>query len=1070
LATDAETGIIGDVKDINRRKKFFGKNKRSLPSTRSFWAILWDQFDEFYMQVLLLLGAACLVLCFFSDSVTWVDAVSILFAVLFAGLIQTFCDWGKEKQFLLLQEEIKNDKVNVLRGHMGTSQTIFCKDVVVGDVVLLGEGDRVPADCMLIAEMDMKVDQKQFFPDMLGSEMAPKQCSYGNEENDIEKNPDNILLQDSIVMSGSGKAVVLAVGKHTLKEKEIKEELGSDKNALQIEKTQTPFQKKLETLAEIIGTYAKMVCIASVFLFAIVWILHVMIGEGRKLVDDESIKQAIDLACTVAALLAVCIPEGMPLVISMAMAFSVQSLKKENLLIKNLDGLETSGQLVDVVTGKTATLTEGEMQVEVVHSQGTTYDARSLEMTKNVENDLKQAIVLNSDAHMQMDKTDYMPKGSPVEVGLLQFVSDLGVAVHDKFLERENEAKYELKAWIPFSSDRKVMTVAYINKQQDENQVLVVQKGAPEAVLGNCTSFIDQTGDSQEGIDVEGTMSAIEQEVILHKGDTQEPMGLKAITFATKIMDASDIGYDMDFEDESNRSLLESGLTYVATLGLSDPLRENVEESIEKLNNTKTNVRILSGDHKLAVMSTALALGMKEDMHDEEDVMEGSVLLELLKQNMELQEDTEEGRGATWVFKNSEAKSWFKKQIKKRVCFVYRANPELKHVFVAALRNSDSIVGVTGEGLGDARALSEASVGFAMGKDGCDAAKDHCDIIMMDDQFDTLVSAIRFGRNVQDNVRKFVQFQLTVNLTTMLFVISTVLILGHSPFNVVQLLWINLVMDVLAAIAFSTECPHPDQISQDRVTAKDRIITKPMMRQILFQSLYQLIVMLLVLYVGPTVGDYSYSLFTTPMSANGLDTYRCLHQTFMFHCFIMMNLFNMVNCRLIDPIPQPEPEAGEVTPEELEEIRRANKPSFNIFQRPFANFWFWIVFFAELNVQFFMIGYKAIGNFFNTTPLSFSMHMTALGLALGSWAVCALIKLTGPKLIAAMPEFGEDAEALERAKSISDRAGQVVSVSQVDQEPKGVESDDDGYQAPSDGEEYPAPAGTPGDDDYGVQR
>ena len=340
------------------------------------------------MQVLFWLGVACFVLCIFSSAVTWVDSVSILFAVLFAGLIQTFCDWGKEKQFLLLQEEIKNDKVNVLRGHMGTSQTVYCKDIVVGDVVLLGEGDRVPADCMLIEETDIKVDQKEFFPDMIGSEMADKETSYGNAEQDIEHNPDNILLQDSIVMRGAGKAVVLAVGKHTLKEQEIAEALDEDKNALEIEKTLTPFQTRLETLANIIGTYAKMITIVSLVLFAVVWLLHVMISDNR-LVDDLSIKRAIDLACTLAALLAVCIPEGMPLVISMAMAFSVQALKKENLLIKNLDGLETSGQLVDVVTGKTATLTEGEMCVEVIHSQGTTYNAKSLEMTKNVENDLK---------------------------------------------------------------------------------------------------------------------------------------------------------------------------------------------------------------------------------------------------------------------------------------------------------------------------------------------------------------------------------------------------------------------------------------------------------------------------------------------------------------------------------------------------------------------------------------------------------------------------------------------------------------------------------------------------------
>lgn len=176
------------------------------------------------MQVLLVLATAYLVLSFFDSEPGWgrlIEAISIYFAAFFAGLIQTFCDWGKEKQFLRLRAEIMNEKTTVLRGQYGTSQTVYTKDLVVGDVILLNQGDRVPADCLLIKEMDMKVDQKQFFPDVRGSEMVEKQCSYLNPNIDAEKHPDPILLQDSIVMTGSGKAVILAVGSHTLKELEI---------------------------------------------------------------------------------------------------------------------------------------------------------------------------------------------------------------------------------------------------------------------------------------------------------------------------------------------------------------------------------------------------------------------------------------------------------------------------------------------------------------------------------------------------------------------------------------------------------------------------------------------------------------------------------------------------------------------------------------------------------------------------------------------------------------------------------------------------------------------------------
>jgi Ca2+ transporting ATPase len=149
-----------------------------------------------------------------------------------------------------------------------------------------------------------------------------------------------------------------------------------------------------------------------------------------------------------------------------------------------------------------------------------------------------------------------------------------------------------------------------------------------------------------------------------------------------------------------------------------------------------------------------------------------------------------------------------------------------------------------------------------MGQDGCSAAKDHADVILMDDNFETVITAIRYGRNIQDNVRKFIQFQMTVNVSCMIFVLSTALILGHSPFSVMQLLWINLIMDVLAAIAFSTENPHPTEIRKERINAKENIITKPMMRSILSQSMYQLFVMVLMLYAGPAMFKIPYKLYT----------------------------------------------------------------------------------------------------------------------------------------------------------------------------------------------------------------
>ena len=357
---------------------------------------------------------------------------------------------------------------------------------------------------------------------------------------------------------------------------------------------------------------------------------------------------------------------------------------------------------------------------------------------------------------------------------------------------------------------------------------------------------------------------------------------------------------------------------------------------------------------------------------------------------------------------------------------VYRATPDLKHMFVAALRQSKSTVGVTGEGLGDARALSEANVGFTMGEDGCSAAKDHADIILTKDDFFTVLTAIRWGRNLQDNVRKFVQFQLTVNISCCFFVITTTTIVAHCPFTVVQLLWINLIMDVLAAIAFATENPHPENIRKERIRPNDKIITKAMMRGILTQSVYMIIVMLILMYAGPAASDRPYNLYSTELVENGVDSSRMIHQTFMFHCFVIMNLFNMVNCRILDPMPV-EQSIEEHSLEEASEVNQV-KPQYNIFTRPFSNLWFWIIMFLELNLQYFLVGYQAIGALFSTTPMTPGMHITAFCLGLGSWIIAAIVKATGPKMINAMPEFGEDEAALESAKSRISQASNAVAI------------------------------------------
>lgn len=389
------------------------------------------------------------------------------------------------------------------------------------------------------------------------------------------------------------------------------------------------------------------------------------------------------------------------------------------------------------------------------------------------------------------------------------------------------------------------MTVAYaLNKGQTTR---VIIKGAPEIVVPLCTGALDSyaQASSFDGAGQQGAHyinETVVKEIIIgsspatvdNRESVNDPTGLKALTFAyidigTQDFESLKMQYG-NFESEESRRVIEQNLTMIATVGLSDPLREGINDAINKLRDGGTNVRIFSGDSKMAVMTTAVQIELADDINEGEFCHSGADIMALLRPLMKECEDDDEGRGKSYDFINSESMKRFKRDLKKSVMVVYRASPELKHMFTCALRKSKACVAVTGEGLSDSRALSEANVGFTMGEDGCAAAKDHADIILMDDNFMTVITAIRWGRNIQDNVRKFVQYQITVNIACMIYVISTTVLLGHAPFNIVQLLWINLIMDVLAAIAFATENPDPNQISKERISAKDKIITKAMIR------------------------------------------------------------------------------------------------------------------------------------------------------------------------------------------------------------------------------------------------
>ena len=404
-----------------------------------------------------------------------------------------------------------NEQVLVLRGQYGLAVSTFVSDVVVGDIVLLNSGDRVPADCLLIEEMDMKVDERIYYPEK--KDPQEKQASQDGGNNHLQ-NPDPILLAGSLIMEGSGKAVVLAVGKSTLREKELKEDI-----IPKDEQQDSHLEGKLRILANIFGAKAKIFAFFAFVLFTIFWLSKILYTE-ESISSNESLQSLLKNLQIAVALLIVSVPEGMPLVISIAIAFSTENLKKEFLHVKNNKALELSGSIVEVVTGKTNTLTTGDLEIDALYLGGTLYEkimerseANQPKIDPEVKKIFTNCILLNSDARMEMSDTNeknpmsspqYFPSGSAVEVGLFKYLMKHEKDVPIQSILVERERKYKLKTVIPFSTERKMMTVAY--ELPGNKKVRVVVKGAPEFVIPKCTHSLGSKceeelfdGDGEQG-------------------------------------------------------------------------------------------------------------------------------------------------------------------------------------------------------------------------------------------------------------------------------------------------------------------------------------------------------------------------------------------------------------------------------------------------------------------------------------------------------------------------------------------------------------------------------------------
>jgi len=750
--------------EAQKRLSEHGKNELVEEKKAGPLRIFLEQFKEILILILIIAAIAAY---YVGDTI---DAVVILVVVVINAVVGFIQEYRAEKAMEKLKGLISTEAV-VFRD--GQEQTVPAGELTLGDIVLLEEGDNVPADLRIIESYDLLIDESA----MTGESLPVEKHAQTILSDD--HGTENMAFMETDVASGRGKGVVVEIGMDT--------EIGKIAEMIQEEEEQTPLQQKIGTLGKTLGLLAVIVC-------SVVFVLEYL--QGVPLVD--TFMTAVSLA--VAA-----VPEGLPAILTLTLALGMQRMAKSNAIVRKLLAVETLGSCNVICTDKTGTLTLNQMTVR---------DAR-----------VKDQKMVYTIAALCNNATQSEGKllGDPTDASLLVYADENGY--NRKELEEKNPRLLE----IPLDSTRKRMTT--VNQIGNDRYVLI--KGAPEVLLQKCSQI-----DGEDGVcslkveDTENTMK-----------DLQEMTGnaLRVLGFAYR-----KLGPEEDLEDKES---LEKELIFAGLVGMMDPPREEAKQAIAQAKKAGIKVVMITGDHK----DTAVAIARDIEITDDEEIvaLTGSDLDQLTDQEFEDMVDD--------------------------VRVYARVFPEQKVRIVETLKKKGNVASMTGDGVNDAPALKKAAIGVAMGS-GTDVAKESADMLLQDDNFATIVQAVREGRTIFDNIRRFVRFQLSTNIGAILTITSSSIMGLPVPFNPIQVLWINIIMDGPPAQSLGVE--PPEQGVMERPPLKEEIIPR--------KNLIKIVIAGVVMTVG-TLALYSYMLST------GNELNRAM--TMAFTVFVMYQIFNVFNCR-----------------------------------------------------------------------------------------------------------------------------------------------------------------------------
>ena len=966
--TDLVNGLNSSNKqDLEWREKKWGNNHLPPEKENSIIAHIIECFEDPTLRVLLVASIVSLIIGVAKDGLKtgWIEGTAIFFAVFLVVSISSYMNYQETEQFLKLSRETKLKKVLVIRD--GREKEISIEDVLVGDILKLRIGDIINVDGFVFGDAKAGMDES---PVTGESDVMWK---VNNFELKGQKYTCPFVFSGSQVVDGYGNMVVAAVGDKTFEGankqltnasggKNEDDEDGDDADL-------TPLKKQLNELSNLIGDLGYLMAILIGFVLFLKETI-VNLYSGISIWTSHELDVLVNAFIIAVTVIVVAIPEGLPMAVTIALAYSVDKMKREHNLVKHLDKSEAMGNVNNVCTDKTGTLTLGVMRVCAFYIEEQDIRLNKDKINDNNLRDLVWNCIFKNITCVETldEKGKPVLNGDMTEKALYTYLKEAAYP-----LEGNRKGLYVL----PFKSDYKYM----MNIYKEEDGYTLYAKGAPERV-GEFFSLFRVNGGQEENYEEH------KQDLFDKQAEYAED-SMRTLIFGYKKLTEDEIKKAKDAHPDDDLGFfqeLAKGLCFAFMVGIRDNNREDVPEAIKKCHHAGITVRMVTGDN----INTAIAISKDVGIIDPSQVAQCKETAKKYRAEVEKNPDNaptairnldhpialegeifrvvcggitkkQQDKGELEIFLNN--REAFKHTVRD-LKIIARASPEDKFILVFGLKELGNIVAVTGDGTNDAPALRQAHVGFAMGIRGTDIAKDAADVVLLDDSFSSIVTACKYGRNVYDCIRKFVQFQLTTNVVAVFMTFLGGIILKDSPLNAIQMLWVNLIMDSFASLALATEDPTEALLDRKPYSREASILTPMMKLNIISQSIFQITTLTVIIFYG----DY---IFGVPSDRNlehfMWNNVNGYHFTIFFNIFVFMQVFNSINAR------------------------KLQKDELNVFTGIMGN-WLYILIQSIIIVgQMILVTFG--GRAVRTHPLSIKQHSYCLGISAMTLVWGFIIKL-----------------------------------------------------------------------------